>query len=489
MKRINTKIALIAILSIFTLTVSAQTEDAKWNFGVHGGWNNYNGDLGNGFFNFDQVSYGFGGVSFARYLTPHIDVVLNGTSGHTGHSEDGLRFNSRINTATLNLRYTFFKYGEKMIRPYVFAGIGYMGFNSVQPKGEDVINNMALPDFGAGLSFRLNDSWNFLIQETFLLADYDKVDGMTGDMNDMFLQHTVGFTYNFGKAKDDDLDGIPNSKDDCPKIKGSEAMNGCPDTDGDGISDAKDACPKVAGLKEFMGCPDTDGDGIADKDDKCPKVAGLKDFMGCPDTDGDGIQDSEDSCPNIKGLKENNGCPPDSDGDGVYDTEDKCPNVKGIVSNSGCPSDKDGDGVYDTEDKCPTVKGKSEYGGCPLSDEETKIIKDASANVFFETGSAVIKRSSYKDLDRLVAILKKHPEVKATVEGHTDSQGNEVKNMALSKSRAKSVADYLISHGEPADHISSQGFGITKPVATNDTREGRAKNRRVEIVVSSYEVK
>ncbi len=205
------------------------------------------------------------------------------------------------------------------------------------------------------------------------------------------------------------------------------------------------------------------------------------------DADKDGVADSEDACPEVAGPAENKGCPVDSDNDGIVDAEDKCPEVKGVAENNGCPADRDGDGVPDAEDKCPDLKGSAKYNGCALSEEEAKVIKDASANIYFETGSDVIKKSSYADLDRLVAILKKHPEVKARVEGHTDNTGNEAKNMTLSKTRAKSVADYLVGHGEPADHISSEGFGITKPVATNDTKEGRAKNRRVEIVVSSYE--
>ena len=489
MRKLILNVAMAIISSLIFTSAMAQTEDAKWNVGIHGGLNSYNGDLGSGFFNTDQAFYGFGGVSVARYLSPHFDVVAQGTFGEVGHVEDANSFRTRMNTATVNLRYSFFNYGEKLVRPYLFAGVGYMGFTDLQIDESDRVDEWALPDFGGGLSFRINDSWNFLIQETFLYSTSDEVDGEVKDINDLFLQHTVGFTYNFGKAKDDDMDGVPNSKDDCPQVKGLESLNGCPDTDKDGIADNKDKCPTVAGLEAFMGCPDTDKDGIMDSEDKCPTVAGLKEFMGCTDSDGDGIADNEDKCPDVKGVAENNGCPADSDGDGIADNVDKCPNVKGVAANNGCPADRDGDGVADADDKCPDVKGKSEYAGCPLSDEETKIIKDASANVFFETGSAVIKKSSYADLDKLVTILKKHPEVKARVEGHTDNTGNAAKNLSLSQARAKSVADYLISHGEPADHISSEGYGITRPVATNDTREGRAKNRRVEIVVSSYEEK
>lgn len=160
--------------------------------------------------------------------------------------------------------------------------------------------------------------------------------------------------------------------------------------------------------------------------------------------------------------------------------------IDGVEVNSSNEKDTDGDGIVDSEDKCPTVKGKPEYKGCLLSEEEVRLIEEASAHIYFETGSAVIKKESFTDLDKLVAVLKKHPEVKARVEGHTDNTGNAEKNLSLSKARAKSVADYLVSHGEPADHISSEGYGITRPIATNDTKEGRAKNRRVEIVVSAF---
>ncbi|CAA6804271.1 MAG: Unknown protein [uncultured Sulfurovum sp.] len=179
---------------------------------------------------------------------------------------------------------------------------------------------------------------------------------------------------------------------------------------------------------------------------------------------------------------------PDTDGDGIIDKEDKCPNVKGTKENNGCPDvDTDGDGIVDSKDKCPNLKGTKENDGCLLSEAEIKMIKDASAHIYFETGSATIKKESHADLNKLAEILKKHPEVKATVEGHTDSSGDDASNLKLSKTRAASVVKYLIEHGEKEDHISSKGFGSTKPIASNETKEGRAKNRRVEIVISAFE--
>ena len=207
-----------------------------------------------------------------------------------------------------------------------------------------------------------------------------------------------------------------------------------------------------------------------------------------PDSDKDGIIDKEDNCPKVAGILALKGCP-DSDGDGIIDSEDDCPNVKGLATLKGCPEkDTDNDGVPDSKDKCPTLKGTIANNGCLLSEEEMVAIKEASAHIYFETSSSKIKKESYPDLDRLTAILKKHPEVKAKVEGHTDSSGNADKNLALSKDRAASVKKYLIEHGEKEDHVSSEGYGSSKPITSNDTKEGRAKNRRVEIVVTSFEV-
>jgi len=148
--------------------------------------------------------------------------------------------------------------------------------------------------------------------------------------------------------------------------------------------------------------------------------------------------------------------------------------------------DTDGDGVPDSKDKCPEIKGSVANNGCILSEKELATIKEASSHIYFESGSAKIKEESYKDLDKLVKVLKSHPEVKAKVEGHTDSSGNAEKNLQLSKDRAAAVLKYLVEHGEKPDHVSSEGYGITKPIASNDTKEGKAKNRRVEVIVSMF---
>ncbi|RKW12351.1 MAG: OmpA family protein, partial [Capnocytophaga sp.] len=257
---------------------------------------------------------------------------------------------------------------------------------------------------------------------------------------------------------------------------------GAKDTDKDGIPDNKDACPEVPGLKEFNGCPDTDGDGIADKDDACPQVKGPKEFNGCPDTDGDGIPDKDDACPEVAGLKEFNGCP-DTDGDGVPDKDDKCPDVAGPAENGGCPwPDTDGDGVLDKDDLCPEVAGPASNKGCPEPDEnEQKQLNQYAKTILFDTGKATIKFQSAEVLNQIINVLKKYPNSRFRIEGHTDSTGKKAKNIELSQNRADAVKIYLIQGGIDQSRLESKGYGPEKPIASNKNKKGRELNRRVEI--------
>ncbi len=101
-------------------------------------------------------------------------------------------------------------------------------------------------------------------------------------------------------------------------------------------------------------------------------------------------------------------------------------------------------------------------------------------NIFFEYDRAQLQRESYPELDRVVALLKQNAETKVEIDGHTDNQGSEEYNLDLSKRRAQAVVDYLVQHGCSATMLVAKGFGKGTPVASNDTEEGRAKNRRVE---------
>ncbi len=354
-----------------------------------------------------------------------------------------------------NVRYSFMSLiGSKTIDPSLTLGGGYTflgdsSFGTVNP--------------GAGLTFWFTENVGLALGTAYKKAFEDKTDNNVRS----HFQHTAGITFQFGGK----------------------------DTDGDGIYDKDDACPEVAGLKQFNGCPDTDGDGIIDGSDACPDVFGLAALNGCPDTDGDGIADKDDACPNVKGLASFKGCP-DTDGDGVTDASDKCPTVAGPASNGGCPVlDADKDGVPDLQDDCPTVAGPASNKGCPeVTPEVVENLKIQARSVYFNSGKSTFKTGDAKtiaSLDAIKEILKNYPNAKWSIEGHTDSTGSDKLNQKLSEDRANAIKTVLIENGIKAENLSSVGYGETKPVASNKTKEGRAENRRTEVkhVGSAYEGK
>ena len=210
-----------------------------------------------------------------------------------------------------------------------------------------------------------------------------------------------------------------------------------------------------AGIVIKFGSKDTDKDGIPDNKDACPEVAGLKEFNGCPDTDGDGVPDKDDKCPDVAGPAENGGCPwPDTDGDGVLDKDDLCPEVAGPASNNGCPEP---------------------------NDDDQKRLNQYAKTILFDTGKATIKFESAEILNQIINVLKKFPNSRFRIEGHTDSTGKKAKNIELSQNRADAVKIYLIQGGIASERLESKGYGPEKPIASNKNKKGRALNRRVEI--------
>ena len=118
-----------------------------------------------------------------------------------------------------------------------------------------------------------------------------------------------------------------------------------------------------------------------------------------------------------------------------------------------------------------------------IKEKEEQINKSLSQVVLFQTNSFNLSPEACKILDEAVAFMKKYPMLKAHIDGHTDSTGGEQLNLTLSDNRAKAVADYLIGQGVPSSAITYQGYGKSNPVAPNNTKEGRAANRRVQISI------
>lgn len=141
--------------------------------------------------------------------------------------------------------------------------------------------------------------------------------------------------------------------------------------------------------------------------------------------------------------------------------------------------DLDGDGVINEKDKCPdTPRGaKVDGDGCVV--EQTLTLRD----VTFEFNSSRLTMNGRRLLDSLVAFLRAEQTVSAVIEGHTDSKGTDAYNLKLSKARAESVRTHLIQQGIAPERLKAEGYGESRPIATNDTDEGREANRRVEFVI------
>ncbi len=247
------------------------------------------------------------------------------------------------------------------------------------------------------------------------------------------------------------------------------------------------------GISYFFGSKDSDKDGVKDKNDACPDTPlGVEvDARGCPlDSDGDGVPDYMDECPNTPAGApvDAQGCPLDSDGDGVPDYMDNCPNTPAgaPVDAQGCPLDSDGDGVPDYLDRCPNTPRGTEVDaqGCPIP-EEPEVISYTFEDVFFDFDQATIKPEGEAKLREIGATLITIMNADIEVHGHTDSTGPEEYNMGLSQRRAEAVRDWLLRNYTQlnAGQFTVRQFGETQPIDTNDTRAGRAMNRRVEIKV------
>ena len=240
---------------------------------------------------------------------------------------------------------------------------------------------------------------------------------------------------------------------------------------------------------------DDDRDGVFNNQDKCPQTPKsiIVDRNGCPiDSDGDGIADYLDKCPETPQgiIIDQNGCPIDSDSDGVANYLDKCPETSQslAVDKSGCPVDTDGDGVLNDRDACPETPGGEavDSKGCPIpkATQSAKVTEAGTwlyEDIKFDSSSANIKHGSYPVLAEIAGVLNQNPNLKVEIQGHTDSAGSLALNNKLSVDRADAVQAYLIKEGVNPDQLTSTGYGPSKPLAPNDTPEGRARNRRVEL--------
>lgn len=213
------------------------------------------------------------------------------------------------------------------------------------------------------------------------------------------------------------------------------------------------------------------------------------------DLDGDGILGANDRCPEDKetpnGIDDDDGCPEvDSDGDGIVGSADQCPghaeDLDSFEDADGCPEgDNDSDGLADANDMCPihpeTKNGFEDLDGCPDEvPEQVQLFTGVIHGIHFELSSAEIRPVSTEVLDAAVKVFKEYKALRIEVSGHTDPVGTKEINSSLSRRRADAVKWYLVDHGIEPHRIATVGHGASKPVADNESEEGRSKNRRIE---------
>ena len=320
---------------------------------------------------------------------------------------------------------------DSTFAPYFLAGVGYLG-TSIDPAGEE---NRATGTLGVGFVWALGNSAVSIRAEHRARLAYEENNNLTDRISSIGLQ----FSFGAGTSGARDKPGF--------------------DGDQDGVMDHWDQCPatRLGVAVDESGCAlDSDGDGVADGADACPDTAA-------------GVQVDEV------------GCPQDGDHDGVSDDKDKCRNTPAgaAVDIYGCELDDDGDGVFNSRDKCPNSPTgvRIDISGCEIRD----IIALSGVN-FASNADRLLPGAEYV-LAQAAATLRKHPDLKVEVAGHTDSNGSAEANESLSVRRAITVRDYLIRAGANAVNLTSRGYGETRPIADNTTAQGRTENRRVELII------
>lgn len=452
------------ILTIATFSVSAQSDYNKWslgaNLGIHDGMapsvgttrafqiHHFGGEvrymINNRVGVMGDVGYEFFDFYNKGYNTNYVRVSLQGVV----NAGDLLRF------------HTF----SKRLGLLVHGGFGFstMWQNSEKHKmmkennlykdrgfkGADEMINFT---FGIRPQIKLTERWSLMADLSFIFhANQSKDFGMQkvnkkGSIDGYFSTLAIGANYYIGKKK--------RHADWTPTV--FEA------------ADNSALLSRISALEEAL--KDDDQDGVPNGRDAEANTPA----NSYVNSKGEAIVERE-----VVDL--------DKDDDGFLDTVDECPEVFGKIN--GCP-DRDNDGIPDHLDECPDEFGSRELNGCALTKVELEEIKVASEAIFFNTGKSEIKSESFSSLNKMADILNNNPQVKVMVEGHTDNTGNEDYNLNLSKERAAAVVDYLSSKGVNRARMQSEGFGQTRPIASNDTEEGRAQNRRVKIATSLGEEK
>ena len=400
----------------------------------------------------------------------------------------------------------------KSFSPYLYVGGGAMFYKRKDGVGnavpnDDMSTSVMIP-IGVGFESFASKSVSLGLDVGYRLLD-DLTDYRKHDFSDSYVSARIGLNFYLGSsgADDDDGDGLTNAEE---ARLGTNPNN--VDSDGDGLKDGDEVYRyKTDPLKT-----DTDGDGLSDGDEvfkhktsptnKDTDSDGLSDgdevtkYKTDPlriDTDGDTLSDGDEV---IK--YKSDPLKVDTDGDGLSDWDE----VQ-TYKTDPTKTDTDGDGLSDSDEiknyKTDPLKVDTDGGGVndgaevqrktnpldPKDDivKETIILEKGKSvileGVNFATGSAVLTKESEVTLEKAFIAMVANPDVVVEIAGYTDNVGSDAINDALSLRRAQSVQTWLVKKGIPSKRMTAVGNGKRDPVASNDTPEGRAQNRRIEFHV------
>jgi len=446
-KKLSVLAALLLMMSVFS-SAQAEVRAGAFSYGLSTGGHFFEGNQGYK----DTVSLGFrAGYNFSENW--EAEFFANGMPSEFEDYKDGKH--SDIFTVGLEGLYHFMP--RNRFVPYLAMGLGGIYYTSEDDRFD---HSKFMIDYGVGFKYFVTENLSLRtdVRHLIPLGRDDKYIRNPHDIhNDVTL--TLGISYDFEGVKEDPY----------PRV-------------------TEQTTPEVI--------PDTDKDGVPDNIDKCADTpyGSETDQYGCPpDADRDGVPDIADRCPGTPAsiVVDKSGCSPDTDRDGVFDYLDSCQGTPAGVSvdEKGCPPDADKDGVTDSLDKCPRTPA-----GTPVNQEGCEEAIDAPVSILlkmeFDSGKALIKPQYHKELQTVAVFMKEHPEATATIVGHTDNIGPRKANILLSKKRAESIRQYLIDQfGVEQFRIKAIGYGPDKPVASNATKEGRQKNRRIVALFETGPIK
>lgn len=425
-------ILLLGISFCGTWQAEAQTRSRPTWLGLYGGHQEYRGDFGNEMLGF-KIGYDWMlGVNLDQYLGSLFDLEFSAAYGELDYLN---AFSTTVVSSNLMLNLKPFR-SRFRLEPFIGTGLGLTSYRTASVNTENGLTLQVPVQVGITFPFTpvLAGNIGARYNRTFSSA----LDGsdFSNRKHDDFIAYTIGISFSLNRTRD---------------------------KDGDGIADKDDLCPNNFG-KSFWGCPDSDGDGLDDNEDRCPGLSGSRLMDGCPDTDGDGVDDTRDECPKLKGNYRFSGCP-DDDNDGVPNPVDQCPDTRGTIEQKGCPDPNADTGQKPSE----------------LDESFQEKLTLLSEDITFSANSAVLDSASLNSIKQVSDIMLRDPDLRLIIRAYTDNTGTPNQNLELSIARANTVKTYLVNLGVPESKIYAFGYGEERPVATNDTPEGRAQNRRVEL--------